>query len=72
MLASAWVGSKDLSSLTMNSNQGWQYQNPRFVCALKENGIRQSMSRKGNCMDNSIMESFFGIMKNEMFYGHDR
>ena len=29
------------------------------------------MSRKGNCMDNSIMESFFGIMKNEMFYGHE-
>lgn len=29
------------------------------------------MSRKGNCMDNSIMESFFGVMKNEMFYGHE-
>lgn len=38
---------------------------------LKERGILQSMSRKGNCLDNCIMESFFGTMKNEMFYGHE-
>lgn len=71
MLASAGVGRKDLSHLTIHSDQGWQYQNPRFVKTLKDNGITQSMSRKGNCMDNSIMESFFGIMKNEMYYGHE-
>lgn len=71
MLASAGVGSRDLAGLTIHSDQGWQYQNPRFVRALAENGIRQSMSRKGNCMDNAIMESFFAIMKNEMFYGHE-
>lgn len=38
---------------------------------LKEKGIIQSMSRKGNCLDNSLMENFFGVMKNEMFYGHE-
>ena len=71
MLLSARIDSKNLTKLTMHSDQGWQYQNPRFVKTLKEHGITQSMSRKGNCMDNSIMESFFGIMKNEMFYGHE-
>ena len=38
---------------------------------LEKRGIRQSMSRKGNCLDNSPMENFFGVMKNEMFYGHE-
>ena len=38
---------------------------------LKEKGILQSMSRKGNCYDNGVMENFFGKMKNEMFYGHE-
>ena len=38
---------------------------------LERRGIRQSMSRKGNCLDNSPMENFFGVMKNEMFYGHE-
>ena len=37
---------------------------------LKDKGIKQSFSRKGNCMDNSLMENFFGIMKNEMYYGY--
>ncbi|CCV64243.1 transposase (Tra5-like), putative fragment [Alteracholeplasma palmae J233] len=39
--------------------------------SLSEKGIIQSMSRKGNCLDNSIVENFFGILKNEMFYGHE-
>ena len=72
MLKSADIESKDVSNLTIHSDQGWQYQNPRFVQTLKLHGIKQSMSRKGNCMDNSIMESFFGIMKNEMYYGHEK
>ena len=71
MFQSADIDSKDLSKLIIHSDQGWQYQNPRFAQTLKEHGITQSMSRKGNCMDNSIMESFFGIMKNEMYYGHE-
>ena len=71
MFESAKINEKDLSHLIMHSDQGWQYQNPRFVKTLKDHNIKQSMSRKGNCMDNSIMESFFSIMKNEMFYGHE-
>lgn len=60
---------KSLPGLILHSDQGWQYQNPRYRQKLKELGIIQSMSRKGNCYDNCIMESFFGRMKNEMFYG---
>ena len=43
----------------------------RYQEALASKGIIQSMSRKGNCLDNCIMERFFGLMKNEMFYGHE-
>ena len=62
---------RDIKKLVIHSDQGWQYQNPRFVKKLKDLGITQSMSRKGNCFDNAIMESFFGILKNEMFYGQE-
>lgn len=54
---------------TFHSDQGWAYQMKTYVHKLKENRIFQSMSRKGNCHDNSIMENFFGIMKQEMYYG---
>lgn len=54
--------------LIIHSDQGWQYQQPRYQAALAERGIRQSMSRKGNCLDNAAMESFFGILKSELFY----
>lgn len=54
---------------TFHSDQGWAYQMNAYVHTLKENKIFQSMSRKGNCHDNSVMESFFGIMKQEMYYG---
>lgn len=54
---------------TFHSDQGWAYQMKAYVRTLKENEIFQSMSRKGNCHDNSIMENFFGIMKQEMYYG---
>lgn len=50
-----------------HSDQGCLYQIPRYVNTLKENGIIQSMSRKGNCLDNSIMENFFSILKQEMY-----
>lgn len=55
-------------SLLMHSDQGWHYQMPRYVHTLKKRGITQSMSRKGNCYDNSVMENFFGIMKSEFLY----
>lgn len=53
----------------LHSDQGWQYQMREFQWQLKEHHITQSMSRKGNCLDNSVMENFFGRLKVEMFYG---
>lgn len=53
----------------LHSDQGWQYQMKGYQKKLKEHGIVQSMSRKGNCLDNSVMENFFGRLKVEMFYG---
>lgn len=53
----------------LHSDQGWQYQMGQFQQLLKEHNITQSMSRKGNCLDNSVMENFFGRLKIEMFYG---
>ena len=52
-----------------HSDQGWQYQHAEYQCLLAEHNIIQSMSRKGNCMDNGAMENFFGRLKVEMFYG---
>ena len=52
-----------------HSDQGWQYQHAEYQRLLKEHNIMQSMSRKGNCMDNGAMENFFGRLKVEMFYG---
>ena len=52
----------------IHSDQGWQYQMGFYQQALKEQGITQSMSRKGNCLDNAVMENWFGIMKSEYFY----
>ena len=52
----------------MHSDQGWQYQHTGYREALARHGIVQSMSRKGNCLDNSVMENFFGIMKSELLY----
>ena len=52
-----------------HSDQGWQYQHTEYQSYLKEHNITQSMSSKGNCMDNGAMENFFGRLKVEMFYG---
>jgi transposase InsO family protein len=52
----------------LHSDQGWQYQMPRFQQTLQSAGIRQSMSRKGNCLDNAVMENFFGILKTEFYH----
>jgi len=54
--------------LLMHSDQGWHYQMKPYSHALQSRGIVQSMSRKGNCHDNSVMENFFGIMKSEFLY----
>ena len=71
MLAKAFNKYKDLKGLILTSDQGWQYQMQDYHKALEEKGLIQSMSRKGNCLDNSPMENFFGKMKNEMFYGYE-
>ena len=55
---------------TFHSDQGWPYQMKAYSHRLKANKIFQSMSRKGNCFDNAPIENFFGIMKQEMYYGH--
>ena len=52
-----------------HSDQGWAYQLKQYTSKLEKEGITQSMSRKGNCLDNSPMENFFGILKQEIYYG---
>jgi len=56
------------TDLILHSDQGWQYQMKQYQAILKGKGIKQSMSRKGNCLDNAIIENFFGILKSELFY----
>lgn len=55
-------------TLILHSDQGWQYQMKNYQQKLAANGIPQSMSRKGNCLDNAVMENFFGILKSELLY----
>ena len=54
------------------SDQGWQYQHQYYHQFLEDKGIQPSMSRKGNSPDNGMMESFFVILKSEMFYGYEK
>jgi putative transposase len=68
MLNKAFKKIPDNTNLILHSDQGWQYQMKRYQNQLKEKGIIQSMSRKGNCLDNAIIENFFGILKSELFY----
>ena len=56
------------TNLILHSDQGWQYHMKQYQTILKDKGIIQSMSRKGNCLDNAIIENFFGILKSELFY----
>lgn len=60
-----------LRGLIIHSDQGWHYQHEKYQHILNQNGILQSMSRKGNCLDNAMMENFFGLMKNELLYAGD-
>ena len=68
MLDKAFAKIPDNTNLIFHSDQGWQYQHKNYQMRLKEKGIRQSMSRKGNCLDNSVMENFFGLLKSELLY----
>ena len=72
MLNKAFEKFPSVEGLIFHSDQGWQYQHAYYRNALQEHGIIQSMSRKGNCYDNCIMETFFGRLKNEMYYGYEK
>ena len=68
MLKKAFRNIPDGTNLILHSDQGWQYQMEKYQQLLKQKGIRQSMSRKGNCLDNACAENFFSILKSELYY----
>ena len=68
MLDKAFAKYDCLDGLILHSDQGWQYQHYGYRKRLEEHHIVQSMSRKGNCLDNAVAENFFGIMKSELLY----
>lgn len=68
MLEKAFSKCGELDGLILHSDQGWQYQHCGYRKRLSEHNVVQSMSRKGNCLDNAVAENFFGIMKSELLY----
>ena len=68
MLNKAFKKTDIPKGLILHSDQGWHYQHLRYQKTLKDRNIVQSMSRKGNCLDNAMMENFFGLMKSELLY----
>ena len=68
MLEKAFERLKEGDTPILHSDQGWHYRMEKYQHALKKNGITQSMSRKGNCLDNAVIENFFGLLKSELLY----
>ena len=68
MLKKAFEKIPNNTELLLHSDQGWQYQHKTYQYMLQQKGIKQSMSRKGNCLDNSLAENFFGLLKSELLY----
>ena len=68
MLRKAFEVIPDGTNLIVHSDQGWHYQHRQYRQMLRAKGIRQSMSRKGNCLDNAVVENFFGLLKSELLY----
>lgn len=68
MIQKAFKKLKNHEQPLIHSDQGWQYQMKGYQQTLKQHGMIQSMSRKGNCLDNAAMESFFGVLKSEFYY----
>ena len=68
MLEQAFAMIPDNARLLLHSDQGWHYRHKQYRQMLLEKGIVQSMSHKGNCLDNSVMENFFGHLKSELLY----
>ncbi len=71
MMNKAFKTNPDIKDLIFHSDQGWQYQHYNYQRTLSNHGITQSMSRKGNSLDNGLMENFFGLLKTEMFYNQE-
>lgn len=71
MLLKAFEKLPDRTDLVLHSDQGWHYQMKQYQRLLDGKGIIQSMSRKGNCLDNAVMENFFGHLKSELLYLHE-
>ena len=72
MLNKAFERFPSLQGMILHSDQGWQYQHAFYRNELQKHGIIQSMSRNGNCYDSCVKETFFGRLKNEMFYGFEK
>ena len=68
MLEQALDKIPDGTNLLFHSDQGWPYQHKQYQRMLQQKGIQQSMSRKGNCLDNAVIENFFGLLKSELLY----
>lgn len=71
MLAGLWEAMPEGATPTLHSDMGWQYQHSGYVGQLRSHGVRQSMSRKGNCLDNACVEGFFGHLKDEFYRGRE-
>ena len=72
MLDKAFASNEGLSGLIFHADQGWQYQHNSYTRKLDERMITQSMSRKGNCLDNSKMETFFATLKKAIWLGLEK
>lgn len=68
MVEKAFRQIPDNTKLILHSDQGFHYQHKRYQQRLKAKGVQQSMSRKGNCLDNAVIENFFGLLKSELLY----
>ena len=71
MLNEAFAKIPDGTDLILHSDQGWQYPHRQYQRMLREKDIRQSMSRKENCLENAVIENFFGLLKSERLYLQD-
>ena len=71
MMDKAFINHPDTDDIVLHSDQGWQYQMKQFSLILEDHNMIQSMSRKGNSLDNGLMENFFGLLKTELFYGFE-
>ena len=68
MLGDAFSQIPGNTFLIFHSDQGWHYRHKQYQRILKKKAVRQSMSRKGNCLDSSVIENFFRHLKSELLY----